>query len=293
MYHGYGKHIIYEPDSYLHNRSCNYSGAHFWSRANFQLASQIRAQEKYYLGYRAGYPHWYWYRFYNSIIYHSKILRYKSQWLDYRVWVWRTRRRNAFKRRLCGYILGPINIPAEAMYWTTKADGSGQAKRSARLRPTLPGWRTSAQQCILVAHNGRRENHFVPNPINRYNVSDRSGLRTECRRLNRYLYPKHRPGRPRIQLASRALGQFHTLAARVPARSNHFGWRLQSAADCQSIIISVYEVQTSHYIRFCHDNWVGAWDAFLFILFLATHLCDTTTTKKLFSIKDSAPVLSR
>jgi hypothetical protein len=72
---------------------------------------------------------------------------------------------------------GPINVPQEAMYWTTSKDGSGH-KLSGAHAYTL---RFAAGQ--LPPNNafwsltmGDASNRFVPNPINRYSTSDRSGL---------------------------------------------------------------------------------------------------------------------
>ena len=48
--------------------------------------------------------------------------------------------------------------------------------RPTQLRPALPGGRPSAEQRVLVADDGDAQNHFVPNPIDRYAVGDRSGL---------------------------------------------------------------------------------------------------------------------
>ncbi len=72
---------------------------------------------------------------------------------------------------------GPITVPEEAMYWFTRLDGSGGALTGQRdhvmhfatgqLPPTTGFW-------SLTMSDGR--NHFVPNPLDRYNVGDRSGL---------------------------------------------------------------------------------------------------------------------
>jgi hypothetical protein len=72
---------------------------------------------------------------------------------------------------------GPINVPQEAMYWTTKVDGAGQKLSGAHgyilhfppggLPPNNAFWSLT----MADAHQ-----RFVPNPINRYSVSDRSGL---------------------------------------------------------------------------------------------------------------------
>ena len=72
---------------------------------------------------------------------------------------------------------GPINISQEAVYWTTKVDGAGQMLSGGHdyilhfppggLPPNNAFW-------SLTMANARQG--FVPNPINRYSVSDRSGL---------------------------------------------------------------------------------------------------------------------
>jgi hypothetical protein len=72
---------------------------------------------------------------------------------------------------------GPINVPQEAMYWTTSADGAGQKLsgnhnyimhfQTGQLPPNDAFWSLTL---------GDARNHFVPNPINRYSVSDRSSL---------------------------------------------------------------------------------------------------------------------
>jgi hypothetical protein len=73
--------------------------------------------------------------------------------------------------------MGPINVPQEAMYWTTSRDGAGHTLSGAhdytlhfaagQLPPTKAFWSLKM---------GDARNQFVPNPINRYSVGDRSGL---------------------------------------------------------------------------------------------------------------------
>lgn len=73
--------------------------------------------------------------------------------------------------------MGPINIPQEAMYWTTNTDGSGHTLSGAhdyvlhfaagQLPPNNAFWSITM---------GNSQNQFVPNPLDRYSVSDRSGL---------------------------------------------------------------------------------------------------------------------
>ncbi|MFZ0498015.1 MAG: DUF1214 domain-containing protein [Steroidobacteraceae bacterium] len=72
---------------------------------------------------------------------------------------------------------GPINVPQEAMYWTTRKDGAGRRLSGAHdyilhfppggLPPNSAFWSLTM---------GDARNRFVPNPINRYSVSDRSAL---------------------------------------------------------------------------------------------------------------------
>jgi hypothetical protein len=72
---------------------------------------------------------------------------------------------------------GPINVPQEAVYWTTRVDSTGQKLSGAHdyilhfppggLPPNNAFWSLT----MADAHQ-----RFVPNPINRYSVSDRSDL---------------------------------------------------------------------------------------------------------------------
>jgi hypothetical protein len=73
--------------------------------------------------------------------------------------------------------LGPINLPQEAMYWTTKVDGAGQQLSGAHdyIMHFPPGG-LPPNNAFWSLTMGDARNHFVANPINRYSVSDRSGL---------------------------------------------------------------------------------------------------------------------
>jgi len=72
---------------------------------------------------------------------------------------------------------GPINIPQEAMYWILRVDSAGHKLSgehdyvihfpAGRLPPNAAFW-------SLTMADAR--SHFVPNPIDRYSVSSRSGL---------------------------------------------------------------------------------------------------------------------
>src|SRR5947207_2796613 len=72
---------------------------------------------------------------------------------------------------------GPVNVPQEAMYWWTNADGAGHALSGKHdyimhfppggLPPNNAFWSLTMADV---------KNRFVANPINRYMVGDRSGL---------------------------------------------------------------------------------------------------------------------
>ncbi len=81
-------------------------------------------------------------------------------------------------RAACAQVFpGPVNVPEEAMYWTTSKDGAGHALSgehsyimhfaAGQLPPNNAFW------SLTMADDRQR---FVPNPINRYIVNDRSGL---------------------------------------------------------------------------------------------------------------------
>ena len=86
---------------------------------------------------------------------------------------------NGFLRRAaCTWMFpGPVNVPDEATYWTTQVDGAGRPLSGRRsyvmhfaaggLPPTEAFWSLTM---------GDARNRFVPNPMRRYSVSDRSGL---------------------------------------------------------------------------------------------------------------------
>jgi hypothetical protein len=81
-------------------------------------------------------------------------------------------------RAACAQIFpGPVNVPQEAMYWWANVDGAGHTLNgqhdylmhfpAGQLPPTNAFWSLTM---------GDAHNRFVANPINRYSVSDRSGL---------------------------------------------------------------------------------------------------------------------
>jgi len=73
--------------------------------------------------------------------------------------------------------MGPINVPQEAMYWTTKVDGAGQKLSGAHnYSMHFAAGQLPPNQAFWSLTMGDARNHFVANPLNRYSVSDRSGL---------------------------------------------------------------------------------------------------------------------
>ena len=78
----------------------------------------------------------------------------------------------------CAYKFpGPINVPQEAVYWTRSGDGAGH-KLSGQQDYIMhfPAGQLPPNDAFWSLTMGDAQNHFVPNPINRYSVSDRSGL---------------------------------------------------------------------------------------------------------------------
>jgi hypothetical protein len=72
---------------------------------------------------------------------------------------------------------GPVNVPQEAMYWWTNGDGAGHTLNGEHdyLMHFPPGG-LPPNDAFWSLTMGDAKNHFVANPINRYSVSDRSGL---------------------------------------------------------------------------------------------------------------------
>ncbi len=83
-----------------------------------------------------------------------------------------------FLRAACGIVFsGPINVPQEAMYWTTKADSAGQKLTGQHdYVMHFPEGGLPPNNAFWSLTMGDAKNRFVANPINRYSVSDRSGL---------------------------------------------------------------------------------------------------------------------
>lgn len=72
---------------------------------------------------------------------------------------------------------GPVNVPQEAMYWWTNADGAGHALSGEHkyIMHFTPGG-LPPNDAFWSLTMGDAQNRFVANPINRYSVSDRTGL---------------------------------------------------------------------------------------------------------------------
>jgi hypothetical protein len=72
---------------------------------------------------------------------------------------------------------GPVNVPQEAMYWWTNVDGAGHTLSGERdyIMHFPPGG-LPPNNAFWSLTMGTAKNHFVQNPINRYSVSDRTGL---------------------------------------------------------------------------------------------------------------------
>jgi hypothetical protein len=83
-----------------------------------------------------------------------------------------------FLRAACNVVFrGPINAPQEAMYWTTKVDGAGHTLSGTHDYVIhFPSGGLPPNNAFWSLTMGDAKNHFVANPLNRYSVSDRSGL---------------------------------------------------------------------------------------------------------------------
>jgi hypothetical protein len=81
-------------------------------------------------------------------------------------------------RAACARIFpGPVNVPQEAMYWRTNVDGAGytlSGEHDYRMH-FLPGGLPPNEAFWSLTMADEKE-RFVANPINRYNVGNRSGL---------------------------------------------------------------------------------------------------------------------
>ena len=82
-----------------------------------------------------------------------------------------------FRAACAQLFLGPVNVPQEAMYWTTSKDGAGHKLNGRRVYMMhFPPGGLPPNDAFWSLTMGDAKNRFVANPINRYSVSDRSGL---------------------------------------------------------------------------------------------------------------------
>jgi hypothetical protein len=81
-------------------------------------------------------------------------------------------------RAACAQIFpGPVNVPQEAMDWTRSKDGAGRKLNGRRdYVMHFPPGGLPPNDAFWSLTIGDAKNRFVANPINRYSVSDRSGL---------------------------------------------------------------------------------------------------------------------
>lgn len=72
---------------------------------------------------------------------------------------------------------GPVNMPQEAMYWTTSVDGANHGLSGEHVYiMRFPAGGLPPNNAFWSLTMGDSKNRFVENSINRYSVSDRSGL---------------------------------------------------------------------------------------------------------------------
>ncbi len=72
---------------------------------------------------------------------------------------------------------GPVVVPEEAMYWWANADGAGRVLNGQyNYIMHFPAGALPPNNAFWSITMGDAKNHFVPNPINRYSVTDRSDL---------------------------------------------------------------------------------------------------------------------
>jgi hypothetical protein len=75
------------------------------------------------------------------------------------------------------YFPGPVTVPEEAMYWWANVDGSGHPLNGQHdYIVHFPPGGLPPNNAFWSLTIGDSKNHYVPNPINRYSVGDRSGL---------------------------------------------------------------------------------------------------------------------
>ena len=82
-----------------------------------------------------------------------------------------------FRAACAQTFVGPVNVPEEAMYWTTSGDGAGHPLSGEHdYIMHFPAGGLPPNDAFWSLTMGDGQNRFVANPVNRYSVSDRSGL---------------------------------------------------------------------------------------------------------------------
>src|SRR5258708_17538904 len=75
------------------------------------------------------------------------------------------------------YFPGPVNVPEEATYWRANVDGEGHTLDGEHdYMMHFPPGGLPPNDAFWSLTIGDAKNRFVANPINRYSLSDRSGL---------------------------------------------------------------------------------------------------------------------
>lgn len=82
------------------------------------------------------------------------------------------------RRAACNVIfLGPVNVPQEAMYWTTGKDGAGHPLNGQHsYLMHFPAGQLPPNHAFWSLTMSDAKNRFAANPINRTSLGDRSGL---------------------------------------------------------------------------------------------------------------------
>ena len=81
-------------------------------------------------------------------------------------------------RAACAQLFpGPVTVPQEAMYWWTNSDGRGHALRGQHNYVLhFPPGGFPPNNAFWSLNMGDARNRYVPNPIKRYSMSDRTEL---------------------------------------------------------------------------------------------------------------------
>jgi hypothetical protein len=91
---------------------------------------------------------------------------------------------------------GPINVSQEAMYWTTSDDATGHTLSGAHgYRMHFAPGQTPPNKAFWSLTMSDAANRFVPNPVHRFSVNDRSGLLPNAdRSIDIYIQSTPPPG---------------------------------------------------------------------------------------------------